>query len=221
MRTDEGPDYQPLAASVARRLREAIIDGKLKPGERIRQETVAEQLGTSRIPVREALQQLHNEGLITLASHVGARVAQLDLAELDEIYLMRERLEPLALAQSVSRLTPEMHEVLRMYVEDMELTSEEVPSNWVDIDRRFHLATYSGALLPRLLRIIEGLWNSSQQYRRAYTMLPARVNLAQAEHRLLLEAILRCDPEDVERMSLMHIRRTRLTLDEHMELFTA
>lgn len=211
--------YRPLAAIVARELREAILSGRLRPGERIRQERVAAELGTSRIPVREALQQLQSEGLVTVTSHVGARVATLDLSELDEIYLVRERLEPLALGQSVPLLGPEEHAVLGGYIEQMEVRTGRVPRDWVEIDRRFHLMTYSAAPLSRLLQMIEGLWNASQQYRRAYTLLPERVELAQAEHRLLLEAICRKDPDDAERISLMHIRRTRLTLDQHAELF--
>ncbi len=214
-----GSNHEPLAALVARRLREAIMEGSLRPGDRIRQEGVARELGTSRIPVREALQQLQSEGLVTLTSHVGARVAKLELAELDEIYLIRERLEPLAIAQSTPHLVQERQQDLRHLIEDMEVTDGEVPTSWVETDREFHLLSYSAAPLPRLLRLIEGLWNSTQQYRRAYTRLPATVQLAQAEHRLLLEAIQRRDPEDAERLSLMHIRRTRITLQEHRELF--
>jgi DNA-binding GntR family transcriptional regulator len=214
-----GPNHEPLAALVARHLREAIMEGSLRPGDRIRQESVARELGTSRIPVREALQQLQSEGLVTLTSHVGARVAKLDLAELDEIYLIRERLEPLAIAQSTPHFVQERQQDLRRLIEDMEVADGEVPTSWVETDREFHLLTYSAAPLPRLLRLIEELWNSTQQYRRAYTRLPATVQLAQAEHRLLLESIQRRDPEDAERLSLMHIRRTRITLDEHRELF--
>jgi DNA-binding GntR family transcriptional regulator len=177
-------------------------------------------MGTSRIPVREALNRLQNEGLVTLTSHVGARVAQLDLAELDEVYRIRERLEPLAIAQSTPGLTDAQLEDLAAYVDAMEAAADvEDPSRWVDLDRRFHLASYAGAHMPRLLEMIEGLWNATQQYRRAYTRLPERFALAHAEHRLILEALERHDAQNAELLSLMHIRRTRLTLDEHTELF--
>src|SRR5829696_252732 len=112
--------YEPLANVVAGRLRKAILEGRLKPGERIRQETLAAEMGTSRIPVREALNRLQNEGLVTLTSHVGARVAQLRLSELDEIYQIRERLEPLAIAQSTPHLSAAQLRDIRGYVEEME-----------------------------------------------------------------------------------------------------
>jgi DNA-binding GntR family transcriptional regulator len=212
--------YNPLANVVVDRLREAILDGRLKPGERIRQEAIAEEMGTSRIPVREALTRLQNEGLVTLTSHVGARVAQLRLDELDELYLIREQLEPAAIAQSAPHLSDAQVRQLAEYVEQMEASADvEDPSLWVDLDRRFHLATYAGADLPRLLEMIEGLWNATQQYRRAYTRLPERFALAHSEHRLILEALERRDAEHARLLQLLHIRRTRLTLDEHAELF--
>jgi DNA-binding GntR family transcriptional regulator len=212
--------YRPLAESVSRGLRNAILDGRLKPGERIRQESVAHQYGTSRIPVREALRHLESEGLVILEPHVGARVARLDRAELDEVYLLRERLEPLAIAQSVPHLSDSQLANIRLYVEEMERVADpEDLTRWIELDRRFHLATFAGAPLPRLIRLIEAFWNTTQQYRRAYTLLPRRLEIAHAEHRLLLEALERRDPADAERLLQTHIRRTRLTLDEHLELF--
>jgi DNA-binding GntR family transcriptional regulator len=191
-----------------------IVEGRLGPGERIRQEAVAQRLNTSRMPVREALKRLHDEGLVTHISHVGARVAVLDVAELDEIYLIRERLEPLALAESIPHLGARDHEQLRAYVEEMESCADPAdPSRWVTVDRLFHLKTYSAAPMPRMLEIIDGLWNRTQQYRRAYTRLAARFEIAHMEHRLLLEAIAGRDVEAAAALSRVHIRRTRLALD--------
>src|SRR5262245_58587035 len=79
-----------LVDVVTQALRDAIVEGRLQPGERIRQEAVAREFGTSRIPVREALRQLQSEGLVTLLPNVGARVARLDVGELVEVYLVRE-----------------------------------------------------------------------------------------------------------------------------------
>lgn len=175
---------------------------------------MAQQLATSRMPVREALKRLHDEGLVTHVSHVGARVAALDVGELDEIYLIRERLEPLALAESIPHLGASDHEQLRRLVEEMEGCADpDDPSRWVTVDRLFHLRTYSGAPMPRLLEIIDALWNRTQQYRRAYTRLRARFETAHMEHRLLLEAIVGRDAEEAAALSAVHIRRTRLALD--------
>ncbi len=203
-----------LPVLVADWIRNEIVEGRLSPGERIRQEAVARQCNTSRMPVREALKRLQDEGLVTHISHVGARVASLDIAELDEIYLLREQLEPFALAQSIPGLTSEQHERLEEHVGEMEACADpDDPSRWVSLDRSFHLATYSAAAMPHLLDIIDGLWNRTQHYRRAYSRLPTRFAIAHMEHRLLLEAIVRRDPEAAADLSRLHIRRTRMALD--------
>lgn len=210
----------PLAATVADWLRVEILEGRLEPGERIRQERVASVCGTSRIPVREALNRLRDEGLVTLTTHVGARVARLDPAELNEIYLLRECLEPIALARSVPLLVVDDQQKLRGYIDEMERRADtRDPSQWVELDRKFHLGSYGGADLPRFRELIEGCWNQTQQYRRAYAQLRGSYDLAHMEHRLLLEAIQRRDVEDAVAISRMHIRRTRLALNEHAELF--
>jgi DNA-binding GntR family transcriptional regulator len=143
--------YQPLAAQVTQQLREAIVDGRLKPGAPIRQEAVAREFGTSRIPVREALSQLENEGLVTIVPHCGARVATLDFDECLEIYKIRERIEPLAFAESVGRLTDDQLRRLDGLAAEIE-ASQGQQKAWIDIDRRFHLGCYEGAP-PRLARM--------------------------------------------------------------------
>jgi DNA-binding GntR family transcriptional regulator len=212
--------YEPRAKTVTDWVRNQILEGHQKPGERIRQEAVAEACGTSRIPVREAFNQLKNEGLITLTSHVGARVARLDLAELDEIYMLREQLEPFALAKSVPHLTEDDHSALGEYVGEIEASADPAnPSRWVELDRVFHLRALSAAQLPRFHELIEEFWNRSQQYRRAYTRLPETFEVAHAEHRLLMDAIVRRDAADAEAILRVHIRRTRQALDQHADLF--
>ena len=215
-----GNRARPLAVAgslperVADWIRNEIVEGRLAPGERIRQEAVARQCNTSRMPVREALKRLQDEGLVTHISHVGARVASLDIAELDEIYLLREQLEPLALSESILRLTSKDHDRLHEHVLEMEACADpDDPSRWVSIDRVFHLTTYSAARMSHLLDIIDGLWNRTQHYRRAYTRLSDRFEIAHMEHRLLLEAIVRRDPDTAAALSRVHIRRTRLALD--------
>lgn len=219
-RTGKRPE--PMSNIVLRTLRTALLEGKIKPGERIRQEEVASHCGTSRIPVREALKQLQTEGLVTLTSHVGARAALLDPAELHEIYLLREVLEPFAMSLSVPNLDGSTHERLRGFAAQMETVADaDTPAAWIELDRQFHLLSYSATGLPRLAQLIEGLWDGTQQYRRAYVRLPERLVLAHTEHAALVEAIIRRDVDDAVQLSLAHIRRTRLELDEHAEVFSA
>ena len=90
---------------IAAFLRNAILFGDILPGQRIRQEEVAARLGTSRLPVREALRMLEAEGLTEHEANKGSRVPLLDRHEVDVVYQMRERLEPLALTESLPHLT--------------------------------------------------------------------------------------------------------------------
>ena len=210
-----------LTDRVARRLRSAILNGEIKPGERIRQAELGKELGISRIPVREALQLLQAEGLVSLLPHAGARVPRLDLDELLEIYQMRESLEPLAMTLSVPRLSDDDVRLMAGHAEAVRNAAAAGDiGRWVQMDQRFHFAALSGAP-KRLLGVIENLWNISQHYRRTYLVLPERFELADLEHRLLLKAVESRSLDDAELIVLMHIRRTRKTLTEHGELFEA
>lgn len=202
-----------LVERVADGLREAIITGRLEAGQRIPQEDMAAEYGTSRLPVREALRLLASEGLVVLVPNVGARVASFDINELNEVYEIRERLESFAIARSAPFLTDEQLDEITELAREMEAAAETRPLHvWLELDERFHFATFAGQRQPRLIPIVESLWNRTGQYRRAYTSVPQRLDLAHLEHRLLVDALERRDPLDAERILQTHIRRTRLTL---------
>ncbi|HAM26782.1 MAG TPA: GntR family transcriptional regulator, partial [Microbacteriaceae bacterium] len=105
---------------IATRLREAILTGAYAPGARIRQEDLAEEFGASRLPVREALRILESDGLITLVANTGAWVAHLSLAECEEMYQIRERIEPLLLRYSMPNLSPETLDRLEELADEMQ-----------------------------------------------------------------------------------------------------
>lgn len=216
--TSGNGERRPLGQTIAASLREAILDGDLPPGTRIRQEALAQHLGTSRIPVREALRQLESEGMLTLVPHSGARVARLDLNEHIELYRIREALEPMAIAESAKHLTAAQLEELRELANVIEASRSD-PQEWIRHDRTFHLLSYGAAPFPRLLRMIHGFWNTSQQYRRAHlsTFTEQTFDIIHMEHRMILEALERHDPVDAEERQRSHIRRTRLDLTAHAE----
>lgn len=207
------------SARVASYLREAILRGELRPGMRIRQEDIADRFGASRLPVREALRILEAEGLTEHEPNKGARVPRLSMHEVDVIYQMRERLEPLALAESLPHLDAVDHERLEEVQARIEANTSV--DTFLDLDREFHLLTYSGCSIDPLNSMVTRLWNSTQHYRRAFISLsgPGRMWVVNAEHRLLLDAVVRRDPVDAERHITGHIRRTRIELDRHPEVF--
>jgi DNA-binding GntR family transcriptional regulator len=204
---------------IAASLREEILSGQFAPGTRIRQEDIAEQFGASRSPVREALRMLDADGLVTLVANTGAWIAQLSLTECEEMYQIRERVEPLLLNASMPNLTKESLERLAILAQEMEANQDV--ETFLRLDREFHLLSYSGATTALLGDMVQRLWNTTQHYRRAYTRLLATngFKTAHYEHHLLLAAITRGDTEDAERILYGHIRRTRLELAKHPEVF--
>jgi DNA-binding GntR family transcriptional regulator len=204
---------------VAAHLRTAILGGVLGPGDRVRQEDVAQQLGASRLPVREALQMLAAEGLIEHEPNKGARVPRLGMHEVDVMYRMREQLEPLALAESLPELDDsDLQELL--VIQD-EIEDDTDVGAFLELDRKFHLLTYSGCRIEQLNTTVHRLWNSTQHYRRAFVQLsgPSRMWVVNAEHRLLIDAIFRRDEVDAGRFLAGHIRRTRIELSHHPEVY--
>jgi DNA-binding GntR family transcriptional regulator len=203
---------------VTEKLRAAILDGRLAAGSPIRQEAVARELGTSRIPVREALRQLEVEGLVTIVPHSGARVATLDFDECLEIYRIRERLEPLAFGDSAGRLSAQQLAAIRRLCDEIEAYRGETA--WIDVDRRFHLGCYSGAS-PRLVRMIGGFWNATQKYRRLLqqTLTEADYDAYHHEHRLMIDALARGNVSAGEALVRTHIGRSLVLLSDHRELF--
>ncbi|MFJ5260028.1 GntR family transcriptional regulator [Streptomyces sp. NPDC088387] len=219
---DSVPAAAPAAATstrVAAYLREAILSGAIAPGTRIRQEEIAERLGASRLPVREALRILEAEGLTEHEANRGARVPRLTAREADVVYRMRERLEPLALAQSIPALAPAAVERLADVQRRIEATTDL--GEFLDLDREFHLGSYAGCPVQQLTATVTRLWNSTQHYRRAYVALsgPDRMWVINAEHRLILDAVERGDTDGAEQCLGGHIRRTRIALGRHPEIF--
>ncbi|WP_329387544.1 GntR family transcriptional regulator [Streptomyces sp. NBC_01716] len=204
---------------VADTLRKRILSGALTPGTRIMQEEVAESLGSSRLPVREALRILAAEGLVVIKPNSGAWVSKMDLAECQATYKLRERVEPLALTESLPNLTSE--DFARLDEIQSEIESNQDVDHFLALDAELHLITYSGCRNDQLLTMVRRFWNTTQHYRRAYARLinPSGYQLINHEHRLIIEAIKRGDPVDAERFLEGHIRRTRLALSRHPELF--
>jgi DNA-binding GntR family transcriptional regulator len=211
----------PEAASqrVASYLRDAILTGEIGPGEWIRQAEIAERLGASRLPVREALRILSAEGLADYETNRGSRVPKLGMHEVDVLYQMRERLEPLALVESIPHLSQDQLDQLAAIQDRIEGVTDV--REFVILDREFHLLTYAGCAISQLRASVLRMWNSTQHYRRAFVIItgPSRQWVITAEHRLLLDAITRQDAVDAERYLSGHIRRTRIELSRHPEVF--
>ncbi|MGM0931759.1 MAG: GntR family transcriptional regulator [Actinomycetota bacterium] len=205
---------------IASALRDAILDGEYQPGERIRQDDVAERFGASRLPVREALRILNAEGLVTLVANTGAWVSYLSLAECEELYQMRERLEPLLLRMSIPLLSSSVVDRLEELAAAME-TAHSI-DEFLRLDQEFHLSTVSAPPTSMLGDTVRGLWNRTHHYRRAVTGLLYEDGdrSVHHDHHLIGSAIRRSDLDEAEHLLGLHIRRTRLQLAKHPEIFS-
>jgi DNA-binding GntR family transcriptional regulator len=157
------------AQHVLEGLREAIIGGDLRPGERVRQEDVAARLGVSVAPVREALRILEQEGQVTYLPRRGYFVTELEYEDLAEIYGLRRLLEEQAATAAVPRLDDAHLARIRSFARDC---AEAVRHGDVlaelAANRRFHFAILEPAGQPHLLRLIRLLWDSTEAYRAIY-----------------------------------------------------
>lgn len=205
---------------IASELRTRILNGTLPPGERIRQEEVAEDFGASRLPVRDALRRLEADGLVTIVANTGAWVSKLNESECADAYQIRERLEPLLLEQGMLRLDEDEIKELEELASKME-QAEDVES-FLRLDREFHLLTYSEAPAGMVRDLVERLWNTTQHYRRAFAQINGidKTSVTHMEHRLIIDSIKRKDIEEAQRVLAGHIRRTRTSLIDHPELFS-
>ncbi|MCR2762551.1 GntR family transcriptional regulator [Microbacterium sp. zg.B48] len=209
-------------ARIAHSIREGIIRGDYPPGTRIRQEDLASRFGASRVPVRQALQQLEYEGLVTVVANAGAWVASLTLAECEEVYQMRERLEPLLLRYSAPHLSPSEIQSLADLAQRITVEGADTDT-FLALDRRFHLASYAGAHTSVLGDLIQKLWNTTAPYRRAYVAsweADSR-RIAHEEHHLIVAALRDGDIEEAERVLAGHIRRTRRQLVKSPQIFAS
>lgn len=204
---------------IADQLRALILDGELVPGERIGQEMLARRFGSSRIPVREGLKLLQAEGLVTIVPSSGAWVAKIDAFEFDQIYKLREKVESLAVRESINGLSEEQIDRLEALAEEIaEATDVE---SFLRLDREFHLLTYAGAEFSLLHELVERFWNATQHYRRAFAeaFMVERKWATDAEHRLIVESIRRRDGDSAAGLVQGHIRRTRLDLRARTDIF--
>lgn len=209
------------SSRVAAGIRDAIAHGEYPPGSRLRQEEIAERFGASRVPVREALRALEAEGLVTLVPNAGAWVSRLTLAECEEVYQTRERVEPLLLRYSAPRLA--LADLDRLEELANAMTATDDVGEFLRLDREFHMLSYSRAGTLMLGDLVERLWNTTQPYRRAYTMLADADTrrIMHDEHHLMVVALRDGDVEGAERTIESHIRRTRRLLSRHPEVFSA
>lgn len=183
---------RPMTAQEAAlaELRSWILTRRILPGAPIRQDAIAEALGVSRVPVREALKILEGEGHVVYKPHRGYTLVQLNVNDLIEIYRIREILEAEAIRRSVPNLGPDEFERMHDAIEEMEKASKE--GNIIDLtaaNRRFHFTMFEASGMPRLQNLILTLWDSSDPYRSVYFFEDSHRKTVNEEHREIMKLV--------------------------------
>jgi len=171
-------------------LRERIASGVLHPGEQLRQEQLAGELGLSVVPVREALKTLEAEGQVVYAPHRGYFVAQLDMRELVEAYRIRELLEDEAVRRGVPLLVDEDMVRMQEAIDDIDRLAQGSDIMSVNAANRiFHFTLFDAADMPRLTNFIRILWEMTEPYRSLYIADAGHRRLVNDEHKAILAAV--------------------------------
>jgi DNA-binding GntR family transcriptional regulator len=171
---------------VAKVLREAILRSEIKPGERLDQTKIAEQLRVSRTPVRNALLILSNEGLVEMTPHAGAVVSEMQPEEIEEVYFLRGVLEGIAARLAAESMTDEHAALLRSMLDDLDDTTD--PDEWIQHNKRFHFQVYSGARRPRLLSLIASIHDLTMPYSYRYIGSEDHRRIASEGHHRIFQA---------------------------------
>lgn len=206
------PQYRTLRDQVTAMLREAIISGRFKPGERLLEAEIAAHMNLSRSPIREALRELEKEGLVTSVPNKGTTVVQFTRDDVIQIYGIRLALEQLAVRWAAERMTPEDMAELTAIVDEMEaarrLAQPEGARTILALDIEFHRRLYRAARAEYLTRVLDGFIN----HIRMLMALTGRrdtdagtESLVQ-EHREILDHIAAGDVERAVQHMAMHVR---------------
>jgi DNA-binding GntR family transcriptional regulator len=204
------PIVQSMTSQLIVRFRERILAGTYAPGSALRQDTLASEFGTSKIPVREALVQLQSEGLVDIFPNRGFQVRPLAASELDEIFSLRLQIEPLAVARGAKLATPAdqaaAHEALDQL--NAALAAEEFSSSG-QLNRKFHLLLIVPRLQPVAADVLGRLHTLAQRYVQAHLGPKGRVKRAMREHAALLKFWCLRDTRQARGLIHSHIASTR------------
>lgn len=205
MSTDSNSTSGLTPDEIAHSVRNAIANGVYKPGDHISQVELANRFNVSRIPLREALRTLVSEGLLENDSRRGVQVIQLDRARVNEVYDLRQLVEPSfapSIMRHVSRADIEFFESM---MKKMETEGNGDPDLWSRTNLQFHLGQYELAHLPIRFEMLSRLYYLLEPYSRIYVHNAGGRDRAEREHRILLQALKDGDAELYARTIVEHM----------------
>lgn len=203
-------EYLPLRDVVFETLRQAILRGELKPGERLMEIHLAQKLGVSRTPVREAIRKLELEGLVRMIPRKGAVVAEITVSDLEDVLEVRMALEELAVKLACRSITGEQLSEMRRLSEEFKKTlkGNDVGA-CAQADMKFHEAIYDATGNGRLVQILNNLREQMYRYRMEYLKDRQSHMMLVQEHEEILSALENRDETAALAVTARHIERQK------------
>jgi len=199
-------NYKPLRDIVFEALREGILSGELKPGERLMEVQLAEEMGVSRTPVREAIRKLELEGLVVMIPRKGAYVSGLTLKDVADVFEIRGSLEGLAAALASERITDDEIESLESVLKELSLAIKNQDfETMVKRDSQFHQILFSATRNERLAQMVNNLKEHIDRFRIQSFTNPIRMKNVLEEHQKIVDAIKDRDADSAEKLAKDHI----------------
>ncbi len=207
-----------LRGQVFTKIQDDIINGRYEPGDSLVETKLAEELGVSRTPVREAIRQLELEGLVTYIPNKGVYVTGITKDDIQDIYTIRSLIEGLAVRWAVERIEAEELKKLEETVELMAYYTKKGDMEQVTkLDTRFHEVIYDACKSRVLQNTLKNLLRYVKKARLTSLKVPKRAYQALEEHKQILHAFKSHEPEKGERLMILHISKASLNLDSNEE----
>ncbi len=212
-------EYLPLRDVVFNTLRQAILTGELKPGERLMEIHLADRLGVSRTPIREAIRKLELEGLVVMIPRKGAQVARITEKNLKDVLEVRRALDMLAVRLACSRMDDEYKKQLREACDEFaRVVKNNNTKDITEADVRFHDIINKATGNDRLIQRVNNLAEQMYRYRLEYIKDAAYHNRLVAEHEEIYSAIMDGDEERAAKAVVLHIDNQEETIIKHLNL---
>lgn len=211
-------EYLPLRDVVFKTLREAILKGNLAPGERLMEIQLANQLGVSRTPIREAIRKLELEGLVIMIPRRGAEVASITEKDLKDVLEVRTSLEELAIGLACERISDEAVEELKAALKNFKAAINEGDVTKIaESDVAFHDIIFNATDNARLIQIVNNLREQMYRYRLEYLKDYTTHDRLYSEHEQIVAAIAGRNKEQAKKLIIEHIYHQELTVIKNIQ----
>ncbi|HIT62946.1 MAG TPA: GntR family transcriptional regulator [Candidatus Ventrimonas merdavium] len=211
-------EYLPLRDVVFNTLRQAILKGELEPGERLMEIQLADRLGVSRTPIREAIRKLELEGLVLMIPRKGAEVAKISEKNLRDVLEVRRSLDELAIELAIDRMTDEDIKELEKAMEAFRNAVKTGDAMTIaECDEAYHEVIYNGTNNSRLVQILNNLREQMYRYRLEYIKDSDMRQILVVEHEQILKAVKNRRVEEAKTAIREHIDNQEITVAKNIK----